>query len=196
MALDAAALKAEILKIIDPEDPDFVGWPADAAAAAANWAAAFDTFAVDAEDASGDALVAGNAAGFESAVAAGFAALTAAGAAAGYGLGAIAYWTAAAFAVGTLLDPLTEPCASVGTGTGIWGIEATSVVTVPLSTALVAALTDEFGVLSEDPDAKAEALADAFFDSTTSEITVLISGTDTTPPPAGPLPITNTCTVF
>jgi hypothetical protein len=196
MALDAATLKAEILKIIDPDNPEFVGWPADVATAAQNWADAFDAFASNAEDASGDALISGNAAGFKAAVQGGFAAQTAAGAAAGYGAGAIAYWTGAAFGVLELLDPLTEPCPSVGPGTKIFSIEASSVVTVPLAVALIAALTAEFIVLEADPDAKAEALADAFFDSSTTEITVLISGSDTTPPPSGPLPVTNTCTVF
>ena len=59
MALDAATLKAEILKLIDPDDPALRGLPGRRSTAAQNWADAFDAFASQAEDASEDAFVPG-----------------------------------------------------------------------------------------------------------------------------------------
>lgn len=206
MALDPNVLKTELLKMLDPTHEDFIGFPADGATAAANWAAAFDAYASQAEDASGDALTSANASGFESAIETGLVgqpeaeppvpgSSTPAEAAAAFGLAATAYWTGAAFAVGQLV-PTPPPCPNVGTGTMIFASEVTSLVSAPLSALLVAALLTEFAVISDDADAKAESLAGAFDDSTTTEVLVTIAGLDTTPPPATPLPVTNTCNVF
>lgn len=206
MALNKDTLKTEILKLIDPEDEDFVGYPEDAATAAENWAAAYATYAADAEDASGDALASASESGFADAIESGLAgdpeadppvpgSSTPAQAAAAFGAAFLAFWTGATFAVGTLLDPLTEPCPSVG-GTGIWATEATSAVLAAVPAGLITLLTAEFAVNSDDPDTKADALATAFHTATTTAVTVLISGLDSTPPPASPIPITNTCTVF
>lgn len=199
MALDVGTLKAEILKILDRDDPGFVGDPADGAAAATNWANAFDAYAINAEDISGDAVATVFKPLFETTLAAALnvppASGSAASAAAGFGAAHIAYWTSGIFAVGTPPPPVPPGCPNVG-GNTIFGIEATSVVLAALAAALIPALTTEFGNLTDDVDAKADALANALHTACTTEVTVLISGTDTTPPPAGPLPITNTCTVF
>ena len=206
MALDPEVLKTELLKMLDPTREDFIGFPADGETAAANWAAAFDAYAASAEDASGDTLASANASGFESAIETGLigqpeedppvpGSSTPAEAAAAFGLAATAYWTGATFAVGQLV-PTPPPCPNVGAGTMIFATEVSSAVVAPLSALLVTALLAEFAVISDDADAKADAIANAFDTSTTTEVLVLISGLDTTPPPASPLPVTNTCNVF
>jgi hypothetical protein len=191
MALDKAKLKAELLKILDEEDPGFLGFPDNAADAAANWAAAYDTYAADAEDVSGDAVASVNKAGFESALI--FADSNVPAAAAGeFDLAFVNFWTGGTFAVGT------PPSSGVG-GNGTFGVELTSAVTVAAPGVLLAALTPIFAENEADqtPDAKAGKLADAFHDATTTAVTVLIAGLDTTPPASGgPLPITNTDFVY
>jgi len=200
MALSQATLKTELLKIMDPDNPSFVGHPDNVNDAAANWAAAYDTYALNAADYSGDALASANAPGFETTLAnmlpAGDPGGTAATAAAAFEAAFIMYWTGAVFAVG-IVPPPTGVCPNIG-GNTIFGLEATSAVItiVPniLIPLLVAAWANPLG--TEDPDAAATIAASAFHTATTTAVFVLISGTDTTPPPAGPLPITNTCTVF
>lgn len=194
MALASATLKTEILKLVDPNDVAFVGHPADVAGAAANWATAYDNYALNAVDFSGDAVSIVNKALFQSTLASQLASsTTAATAAAAFGAAWLAYWTGAVFSVGT--PPVSAPpCLNVG-GTLIFSVEATSVVApAPIPAGLITLLTTEFGVKTEDPDAKATALANAFHTATTTAIFVLISGSDTTLPV--PVPITNTCTVF
>lgn len=203
MALDQAKLKTEILKLIDPENPAFVGHPEDGATAAENWAAAYNAYALDAEDASEEAVSSVNDSGFEDAIKSGLegdpgpppvpGSSTPAEAAAAFGAAFLAFWTGGIFAFGTPPNPLTEPCPSVG-GNGIWGIEASSLVTAVVPAGLITLLTTVFADKTEDADAKADDLAAAFHTATTTGVTVLIAGTDTTAPT--PLPITNTCTVF
>ena len=76
----------------------------------------------------------------------------------------------------------------------VWASETTSVVSVVNSNPLEIALAAEFRNISTDGAAKAEAFATIFHKATTEDVTVLITGVDTTSPP--PLPITNTCTIF
>lgn len=47
MPLSAATWESAMLKLTDPSDPDFVGWPASHADAGSNWAAVADTFFAD-----------------------------------------------------------------------------------------------------------------------------------------------------
>ena len=46
MALNPAVLQAEILKLTDPNNAQFVGFPGDTASAAANWVSAFNVYFV------------------------------------------------------------------------------------------------------------------------------------------------------
>ena len=193
MALVKAKLKEEILKMINPDHASFVGYPADVATAAANWKTAYDTYALDAADVSGDSVSLVNAALFESTLIAqlppGDPGGTAAAAAAAYDLAFVQYWTGGVFAIGI------PPPSGIG-GNGIFGVELSSVVSVVAPSVLQGLLVAVFGNATMDIDAKASELADAFHTATTTAITVLITGLDTTPPPAGPLPITNTDLVY
>ncbi len=187
--LNSSALKDAIVALGDPEGGSFN--PSNPAAA---WATIYDDYASNGEDVSGDAMAGGNKPLFE-------AALTlantgsAAQAATEFDNAFVAYWTGVAFGIATPPTPLA-PCPSVG-GTTLWASELTSAVVAVapgvLSALLLSIFTDN---TSDDLDAKAQQIADAFHSATTSAVSVLIAGLDTTPPPAGPLPITNSCTVF
>jgi len=192
MALSASTLKDEILKLVDPDNPGFVGFPEDSATMQANWADAFDAYGLNAVDVSGDAVAVVNKAGFQSGLATVFNPnSTSSVAANAFATAWAAYWTGATFVVGI------PPPNGVG-GNGIFGIEISSVVTVIVPTNLAADLKTIFDEIEadQDPDTKAQQIADAFHAATTNDITVLITGTDTTPPPTGPLPITNTDKVY
>lgn len=106
----------------------------------------------------------------------------------------VSYWTGAVFAVGVIPPPV-PPCPNVG-GTGVFSTEASSVVTVVAAGALFAALLPVLRRKSDTVASQARAFATAMDTVTKSAVTVLITGVDTTPAPTGPLPITNTCTVF
>lgn len=206
MTLAQSKLEAEFAKIMNPDDPGFVGFPliddglggvdilASRQASAQNWATAYNTYALDAVDASGDTFLAppdpGN---FANALS--FATMDPASLAAEFGVAFIAYWTGVTFAIGALLNPATEPCASVG-GTGIWSVEQISAVSLVTSIGLIASLASELAINSEDGAAKAASIAGFFHTATTTEVAVLITGLDTTSPPSGPLPITNFCQIF
>jgi len=191
MALDKSKLETELIKMLDEAHDDFIGFPADAAEAAANWAAAYDTYAADVEDVSGDGIASANAAGFESALV--FADTnTPALAELEFDAAFVAYWTGATFSVGT------PPSSGVG-GNGTWGVEQTSAVVACPPGALKAEITSILASNAKESAAsKAGKLATAFHNATTGgAIVVLIAGLDTTPPASGgPLPITNTDTVY
>ncbi len=192
--LSQTILENEFSKLMDPNDLLFIGHPATKAGAATNFAAAYDTYAQDAEDASGDTfLLAPVASNFEDALT--FNTNTPADMAAEFGAAFLAYWSGVTFSIGSLLNPTTEPCPSVG-GTGVWSVEITSVITAITNTGLIAQLTSEFTTLSIDGATKAVDIAAIFHTATTIEVLALISGLDTTPTPSGPLPITNICTIF
>lgn len=106
----------------------------------------------------------------------------------------VAYWTGAVFAVGVVPSP-APPCPNVG-GTGVFATETTSVVTVVAAGALFSAVLPVLRKKADTVGSQARAFADAIDSVTKSAVTVLITGLDTTSPPTGPLPITNTCTVF
>ena len=201
MTLSQSVLESELAVLMDPDDVGFVGFPASAAIAAGNFATAYDRYvnntsgfgASQAADTSGDAVVSTNKAGFESAL--GFAQPgTAAGTAAEFGAALVAFWSGAAFGIGSIgcLADGDCACANVG-GTGLFSVKASSVVTAIDSASLISALTAELGAASLDGAAKAAAIAADLHAATVSDVTVLITGLDTTAPT--PLPITNTCQV-
>lgn len=211
MSLDINILKDEILKIIDKDNPNFVGYSDDYTVTATNWANAYDTYARNAEDISGDVLVTANKPGFIAALAAGLAtSVTPASAAAAYEAAFVIYWTAATFSIGIppVVDP-ESPCPNVG-GNLIFGVEISSIA-APIPAVLGTLLTTIWNTpppvgtspdLDPNPDIYtlnndyiADKLAQAFHTATTTAVIVTISGTDTTPPTAGPLPIVNICTV-
>lgn len=194
MALDVNKLKGELLKLIDPNDPHFVGHPTNATDFANNWANAYDTYAKDAQDVSGDPVLTAH----KSSMAARLLTLNVpagviATAASTFDQALADYWIGATFA--TLIVPTpAAACASVG-GTGLWSAEASSVVSAVTAHVLEASMLSLLAIPSDDPNVKATALANAFHAATTSAVKVTITGTDTTTPPTGPLTITNTCGV-
>lgn len=176
--------------ILDLTDPDSLNFNPDDPSSA--WTDVYDSYAVDAQDASDDAVVSTNAAGFHSQLSLAHG-LTPAQAAAEFDAAFVAYWTGATF--GISIPAVAPVCPSSG-GNGIFGLEISSVVTVVTPGVLGAALLALFNVVTPDFTTRATQLAAAFHAATTGAITVLITGTDTTPSPAGPLPITNLCGVF
>jgi hypothetical protein len=132
MTLSASKLKDELLKVLDSTNIHFVGNSATIIAAANNWANAYDVYAKDATDLSGDAVVLTNKAGFASTLAAQIPPSPNAGSYAttanAFDLAFIAYWTAATFRTGTPPTP-TGLCPNTG-GNMVFGIEATSAVSV------------------------------------------------------------------
>lgn len=205
MAFDKATMISEMKKFMSKDDPSFVAFPTDVNDFASKMSAAYDLAGGASTDTSGDAVATKNPTGFETALQslpAGDPGGTAAGAASVFGSAFSSYWTGGTFAVGMLPTgavPCTggaPACPNVG-GNTIFGVEQTSAITAVVPAPLIAALTTEFGVLDDsDADAKISAIADDLEAAVQADITVLITGLDTTPPMAGPLPITNTCCVF
>lgn len=187
MALDKSVLKEELLKLLDEGHAEFAGFPSSASDAAQNWADAYDTYAADAEDVSGDAVASANAAGFKSALVFADGTPTPVASSLEYDAAFVAYWTGATFAVGT------PPSSGTG-GNGTFGVELSSAVVSVIPAVLGGLMATILAAIDsdQDPDVKAGKFADAFHDATTSAVLVLISGLDTTPPPGGgPLPIVN-----
>jgi hypothetical protein len=196
MALVLATLEAEFKKLMDPDDPGFLGHPPTIANAAAAWKDAYDLYASQAVDVSNDPLTTANPAGFEAMLATllppGDPGGNPSQAADAFEQAFSTYWTGGIFATG--FPPTPAPvCPNVG-GNGIWSIEQSSIVLSVTPNILKALLEIEFAILQEDGSAKATALANAFHTATTSAVMVLITGLDTSVPT--PLPITNTCTIF
>jgi len=196
MSLSVTKLRDEFLPMFDPGAGGFY-WSSTRSEALDRIRDAYDTYASDAEDYSGDSVASKSPSGFRSALNAMLSTWTAADAAAAMAAAFVAYWTGGSFAVGSLISGTgSPPCANQGSGTKIFAVENTSAVIAAVGTSLQAALLSEFNNLSTDGAAKALAIAQCFHNATTADVTVLISGLDTTPPPTGPLPVTNTCTVF
>jgi hypothetical protein len=192
MALNINKLKSELLKLLDKNNPNFVGFPTNATDFANNWANAYDTYAKDAQDASGDVVLTVH----KSAMAARLLTLNVpagviATAASTFDQALADYWNAAIFSVGIPPTPAAA-CPSAG-GTGLWSAEASSVVSAVTAGVLQASMLSLLAIPSDDVNVKATALATALHAATTQAVKVTITGTDTTVPPAGPLTITNTC---
>jgi len=210
MALDLKILTQEIKKVLDPETSG-LGFPKNKVQVADRWANAYDIYAKDAEDLSGDKLIdTGNKAKFRIATLAALPSVslsanteeidTSVQMANALAKGFVAYWTKATFGIGKLVPGIgTGECPNAG-GNKIFGIELISIVSVVENQILLSGkgsengLKAEFKVLSgNNIQAKAQAFATAFHNATIAEVKVLISGTDTTV--SGPLPISNTCTI-
>lgn len=190
--LTLATLQTSFVNMLDPDGGGFLGFPATVNIAVDNFADAYDTYAVQAQDIAGNTLVSGNKAGFTLALLTGLAgSITADAAAQAFDDAFVAYWTGAVF---TVLPGLLPP-SGVG-GNGIFGLVLTSAVTLVTTGNLKAQLLPEFNILSTDGVTKAASLATIFHAAAASSIIVTISGSDTTAPPAGPLPIINTNTVY
>jgi hypothetical protein len=196
VALQQATLKQAILDLLDniSTSPDAA---TRRAAAAAAWADAFDTYAGGVKNANEDSALSGpNKAGFAAALS--FTATTAAQTAQEFGAAWTAYFTGLTFTPGVPGPINAAECPNIG-GNLIFGIIISSSVTVVNAAPLIAQLTTHFTTFrGTDRDVAADTLAGIFHSNTVllANLTVLTSGTDTTPPAAGPLPITNTCRVF
>lgn len=160
------------------------------------WGDAYDEYARDATDASMDRVAAANKPGFVSAMASFTNQGTPPTMAQILDTAFVAYWTGGVFAVGVPPTPAAA-CPSIG-GNTIFGVELTSTVIAAAPGVLQANLLPIFSNVTKEQSIRdqAQKIADAFHAATTSAVTVLIAGLDTTPPPAGPLPIMNTCTIF
>jgi len=106
----------------------------------------------------------------------------------------VRYWSGTVFAVGSLPSPTTS-CPNVG-GTGVFAVETLSTVVGVASGVLYRKLLPIITPTGGSAKSQAVKMARAFDEATKSAVTVLIVGQDTTPPPTGPLPIYNVCTVF
>jgi len=178
----------------------FFGTPdsiSSAAVGEVRWADAYHLYASDAEDISGDGVVSANRRKFLEILDFG-GKKTAAETAQNFDRAFIAYWTGAVFGVGSLIvtPPIQCPDVNPG-GSGVWASETTSVVVAVTQNILARLLRPIFERSNESDTAysKAQEIAQAFHEATTTAVFVLITGLDTTPGPTGPLPITNTCTI-
>lgn len=186
MALQLDKLVARLRALGDRMD---AGFPGDGtlAQAAGRLAAAYADYAQDAQDPSGDRLIAGNTLAMQAALAPAFASSvgTPAAGAACFAAAHTAFWQAAPFAIGRL--PLPGTPGVVG-GSGVFATELSSIVTAAVPGGLQAALTGLFAAPSTKTEERARAIAQAWHASTLA-VVVTITGLDVTPPPAGPLPI-------
>jgi len=191
MALDRSKLSRALRSIFS--NPAGVS---GAPQAEAMWTNAYDSYGLDAEDVSGDRVTTVNMGGFLSALDFGSSGGTSRKAAQDFDRAFVAYWTGGVFAVGSLITVPPGACPNVG-GNGIWGSETTSVVVAVAAGVLAGLLEPIFSATREGDTAasKADQIAGAFHDATTTAVSVLITGLDTTPGPTGPLAITNTCTI-
>lgn len=163
--------------------------------AASQWAQAYDSYARDAEDVSTDRVLSVNSGALMAAL--NFeASRSAASLAQQFELGFVAYWTGAVFSVGIPPPPVPVTCPNIG-GNTIFATEITSLVVSVVPGVMFSQLLPELSVArkGESVESRANAIAQAMHTATTSAVLVLITGIDTTTPPAGPLPVTNTCTI-
>jgi hypothetical protein len=188
MALDRSKLSGRLRTLFT--SPDGI---ANAQDAESRWTAAYDSYALDAEDVSGDMVTTTNRPGFLSALDFGSWS-SVQQAAQRFDDAFVAYWTGGVFAVGSLIAVPPGECPNVG-GNGTWASETTSVVTAVVAGVLKGLLLPILRANSGTPESKAREMARAFHEATTTAVTVLITGLDTTPGPGGPLAITNTCTI-
>jgi len=106
----------------------------------------------------------------------------------------VTYWTGTVFAVGIPPSPAAQ-CPSAG-GSGIFSSEISAVVVSVAPQVLSRLLIPALAATTASNDEAVSKIAQAFHTATTTAVRVLITGLDTTPSPAGPLPITNLCTLF
>jgi hypothetical protein len=164
--------------------------------AAVKWAQAYDSYARQAQDASSDLVLSTNLPGLIAAL--NFdGSRSAAELAQQFETGFVAYWTGAVFSVGIPPPPVSpNGCANVG-GNSIFATEIASLVVAVTPGVMLSQLLPELMVVLKDEtiESRSNAIAQAMHRATTTAVMVLITGIDTTPPPAGPLPVTNICTI-
>lgn len=166
---------------------------ATATEAEARWARAYHVYASEAEDVSGDALVSSDPAGFRRRLR-----FAAAGSAEAWARqlddAVVAYWTGATFGTGSLIVGLGDPCPNTGAGTLEFDSETSSEVVEVVSGVVARYLRPILrpSVSSRDTLGR---LATALHMATLEAVRVEIVGLDTTVPPAGPLPVANTCAI-
>lgn len=198
MTLSKSKLESEFSKVIDENDPNFVGWPSTILAGINNFATAYENYAKDAVDYSEDALLTYNKAGFIGALTGLNINSTYVDAATAMENAFKAFWTKATFAVLKLIPPPLPPpapppeCPNVG-GLLLFSKENTSIIfATDVGNILYTTLLPELQkVEASDMTNKIARLADIWHTATTTTIICLISGLDTTAP--SPLPITNLC---
>ena len=165
MTLNATTLKSEIFAITG--NP--ANYPGDPVEAAQKLADAYDTYAQDATDLTGDGPITVNKSGFQSSL--NFTVgNTAAQAALAFELAVIAYWTSAKF------DTSTPPPGSV---TKI----SSTIIIPPISNGLL--LTVFSDISGADADTKAQQIADALHSMTITGAGII---QHTIPSPSGPIP--------
>jgi hypothetical protein len=188
VSLVASILEIKLRELVDPDFGGFLGFPPDVDAAGDAWADAYDAYAINALDVSGDALVSANKAGFAGVLKSGLGpGVPAAAAATIFDNAFVAYWTGAIFAIGAP-PPGTPPCPNSPASPMV--SEVSSVVLMVTAGLLAGLLATEFGLIGDDGAAKAAALAGHFHTATTTAVLVLITGVDATP-----APVTNLCTI-
>jgi hypothetical protein len=197
MSLNVQVLIDELRSFGDSSYLGFSSFPNSPIAAQQAWTSAYNTYASTAQDVSGDLLLTANAIGFTSAL--NFTpsnSKTLAASVLEFDLAFVSYWTGAVFAVGIPPAP-GGPCSNIFSppGNGIFGLEATSIVSVVTPGVLSSKLLDVMVNPKKDAVEQIELIAQAFHEATTTAIKVLIVGTDTIPPPAGPYPVTNLCEI-
>lgn len=188
MALNQAKLAASLLDIFSSK-----GASGSAEAFEEQWSDAYDAYARDARDVSGDALLTASPMGFRRSL--NFRACSQPQhIASQFEMAFQAYWTGAIFQVGIPPSPIPIGCPNVG-GNTVFGVELTSVVILVTPQVVFGQMYPEFSVADRDDSiaARATRIATAMHAATTTAILVLISGLDTTVPT--PLPITNTCRI-
>jgi hypothetical protein len=156
---------------------------------AANWTAAYDDYASDAENSAGASVATKQPDQFKQTLIQLLPPVgTAAQAAAAFDAAFIKYWTGGAFNIDK------APASGVG-GDGTFGKVISSNVAKVQDKVLGGLLLPILVTTTMDPEARAKDVAAAFHTATTTAIVVVTTGTDTTPPPNGPVAIANTAGV-
>lgn len=169
MALSASTLKNELLKLMDPDNPNFAGFPSSAIAAADNFSNAYATYAQGAADAFGNGVMSAFKPLFKAALAGWAPSLVQPSpAAALFGNAFAGYWMGASF--GVAIPP--PGFATV----------ATNIVVLAIPAPLIAQLQIVFSVTYASADAAAQALATAFHTATIT-VGVLATGVNPTGSP-------------
>ena len=188
--LDQGRLKSELLRFF--ATPGGIRSHKDAED---RWAAAYHTYASSVEDISGDQAVNLSKDRFRAPLnfmsprtAADFARMIDAA--------FVSYWTGVTFGITSIVPGLGVPCPNIGAGTMLFLSETTSLVVSVAPGVMAGALLPVLLTRGGSFHTQADLIARTMHGVTKSAVTVLITGLDTTPIPTGPLPVTNTCTIF
>jgi len=174
MALSAAILKSELLKLYDETDPGFVGYATDVATAATNLGNAYDTYAADAVDLIGGTSNLRMKADFISYLSSNIVpAGTLAVSLAALDTACVNYWTLATFNPGIPVAPMI--------------IEVASVISAIVPGTVVTSMTALLSAMSNDVDTLCGDIATALHTFTTTCVTVTTTGTDILGNPVPPV---------